>query len=86
MTVLDLQQVSPKLLSAKDLELAVPGTYKAGAPVIRIKSFNPTLNVITSKQRPRKLIINGSDGNEYMFLLKGTNNTPQFPCQLDDFF
>lgn len=28
------------------------------------------LHVITSKQRPRKLTIHGSDGAEYMFLLK----------------
>ncbi len=73
MTQLELQQVSPKLLQAKDLELSVPGTYRAGQPVIRIKSFNPTLHVISSKQKPRKAIINGSDGAEYMFLLKGIN-------------
>jgi len=27
--------------------------------------------VISSKQRPRKLTIHGGDGAEYMFLLKG---------------
>ena len=35
-----------------------------------IASFAPQLHVITSKQRPRKLTIHGSDGAEYMFLLK----------------
>jgi len=35
------------------------------------------LNVIGSKQRPRKLIINGSDGAEYMFLLKGHEDLRQ---------
>ena len=29
LTVLELQHVSPKLLEARDLELAVPGTYLA---------------------------------------------------------
>ena len=52
------------------LELAVPGTYIAGAPVVTIAAFAPQLTVITSKQRPRKLTIHGSDGAEYMFLLK----------------
>lgn len=54
------------------LELAVPGTYLAGEPVVTIASFAPQLHVITSKQRPRKLTIYGSDGAEYMFLLKVT--------------
>ena len=52
------------------LELAVPGTYMAGQPVVTIAAFAPQLTVITSKQRPRKLTIHGSDGAEYMFLLK----------------
>lgn len=48
----------------------MPGTYLAGEPVVTIASFAPQLHVITSKQRPRKLTIHGSDGAEYMFLLK----------------
>ena len=42
----------------------------AGTPVVTIAAFAPQLTVITSKQRPRKLTIHGSDGAEYMFLLK----------------
>lgn len=52
------------------LELAVPGTYLAGEPVVTITAFAAQLHVITSKQRPRKLTIQGSDGAEYQFLLK----------------
>lgn len=52
------------------LELAVPGTYLSGEPVVTIAAFAPQLHVITSKQRPRKLTIHGSDGAEYVFLLK----------------
>jgi len=48
----------------------VPGTYIAGEPVVTIAAFAPQLHVITSKQRPRKLTIHGSDGAEYVFLLK----------------
>lgn len=57
-------------LCLQGLELAVPGTYMAGTPVVTIAAFAPQLTVITSKQRPRKLTIHGSDGAEYMFLLK----------------
>jgi FKBP12-rapamycin complex-associated protein len=72
LTELDLSYVSPKLVLAKNLEVAVPGTYKSGEPIIKIASFDPTLSVITSKQRPRKFTMKGSDGKDYQYLLKGT--------------
>lgn len=97
------------MLECRNLELAVPGTYRAGktsvqvvfffsfhffldpsrltktsiqfhipdSPVVTIKSFAPQLVVITSKQRPRKLTIHGSDGEEYAFLLKGHEDLRQ---------
>ncbi|EGC32838.1 protein kinase, atypical group [Dictyostelium purpureum] len=77
MSSLELQYVSPKLLNSNNMELAVPGTYKAGEPIVRIQSFSPTLSVIPSKQRPRKLTIIGSDGLEYTFLLKGHEDLRQ---------
>eukprot|EP01132_Coremiostelium_polycephalum_P005602 gene5602-6970_t len=77
MLTLELQYSSPKLLMAQDMELAVPGTYRAGEPIIRIQSFSPTLTIIQSKQRPRKLTIIGSDGLEYTFLLKGHEDLRQ---------
>ena len=36
-----------------------------------------SLKVIESKQRPRKLTIRGSDGNDYAFLLKGHEDLRQ---------
>ena len=77
LTVLELQHVSPKLLEARDLELAVPGTYHADAPVTRIRSFARSMTVIASKQRPRKLTISGSDGSKHAFLLKGHEDLRQ---------
>ncbi|KAI9327967.1 armadillo-type protein [Obelidium mucronatum] len=77
LTTLELQYVSPKLLAAKNLDLAVPGTYKSGEAVVRIDSFFPILTVITSKQRPRRLSIKGSNGVEYQFLLKGHEDLRQ---------
>ncbi|KAB2095069.1 hypothetical protein ES319_A01G009900v1 [Gossypium barbadense] len=77
LTTLDLQSVSPELVECRDLELAVPGTYRAESPVVTIASFAHQLDVITSKQRPRKLTIHGSDGEDYAFLLKGHEDLRQ---------
>jgi FKBP12-rapamycin complex-associated protein len=77
MTSLELPYCSPKLLAAKDLDLAVPGTYRSGQEIVRIMSFETTLGVISSKQRPRKLVISGSDGIPYSFLLKGHEDIRQ---------
>lgn len=77
LTSLELQLVSPKLLACENLELAVPGTYEPNLPIICIKHVQKSLQVITSKQRPRKLSIFGSDGKEYQFLLKGHEDLRQ---------
>ncbi|PSN67313.1 ARM repeat-containing protein [Corynespora cassiicola Philippines] len=74
---LELQYVSPKLKEARDLELAVPGTYHVGKPVIRICAFDPVATVIQSKQRPRKLDIRGSDGKTHTHILKGHEDIRQ---------
>ncbi|CAF0752879.1 unnamed protein product [Brachionus calyciflorus] len=77
MTSLELNYVSPRLMVSRDLELAVPGTYEPNKPIIRIKAFNANIQVITSKQRPRKISIFGSNGCEYVFLLKGHEDLRQ---------
>ncbi|KAL2916207.1 phosphatidylinositol kinase-related protein kinase tor1 [Polyrhizophydium stewartii] len=69
---IDMQSVSPRLLEAKDLGLAVPGSHKSGEQVVRIASFLPKMSVLSSKQRPRRICIRGSDGKEHPFLLKGS--------------
>jgi serine/threonine-protein kinase mTOR len=55
----------------------VPGSYTPGQELIRISSIQTNLQVITSKQRPRKLCVRGSNGKEYMFLLKGHEDLRQ---------
>ncbi|XP_053376740.1 serine/threonine-protein kinase mTOR-like [Mercenaria mercenaria] len=77
LTSLELQYVSPKLLRCQDLELAVPGTYDPKQPVIKIRRVQSSLAVITSKQRPRKISVFGSNGQEYQFLLKGHEDLRQ---------
>ncbi|KIJ55748.1 hypothetical protein M422DRAFT_24274 [Sphaerobolus stellatus SS14] len=77
LTTLDLQYVSPELLKARNLELAVPGTYLSGREPIRIASFATKLTVIASKQRPRRLSLKGSDGRDYQYVLKGHEDLRQ---------
>ena len=74
---LELTFVSPKLKEAKNLELAVPGTYQSGKPIVRIVNFDPIFNVIPSKQRPRKMVLLGSDGVSYNYALKGHEDIRQ---------
>lgn len=75
LTNLELQHCSPKLLECTNLELAVPGSYNPTQPIVKIHSVHSTLQVIASKQRPRKLTVKGSDGRDFTFLLKGNNST-----------
>lgn len=77
LSTLELANVGPRLLAVQNLSLAVPGTYKAGAPIVRIQSFDPKVTVLTSKQRPRKVTIRGSDARAYPFLLKGHEDLRQ---------
>lgn len=74
---LDLQYVSPKLLAMRDLELAVPGTYQSGKPIVCITRFEQIVLVIASKQHPRRLKMKGSDGKTYQYLLKGHEDLRQ---------
>ena len=73
----ELRNVAPKLLSQENLEIAVPGTFKSNKPVVKITKFAQVLPVLASKQHPRKLHLNGSDGREYVFLLKGHEDIRQ---------
>ncbi|KAG0671444.1 phosphatidylinositol kinase- protein kinase tor1 [Maudiozyma exigua] len=75
--MLELQHVSPKLLAARNLKLAVPGTYKIGEEVITISHFESVVPVISSKQRPRKISTKGTDGKDYQYVLKGHEDIRQ---------
>ncbi|CCD24461.1 phosphatidylinositol kinase family protein NDAI_0D01470 [Naumovozyma dairenensis CBS 421] len=74
---LELPHVSPKLFNAHDLELAVPGTNILTKEIVKISSFEPVFSVISSKQRPRKVNILGSDGKQYQYVLKGHEDIRQ---------
>jgi len=77
LTKLELAQCSPALSRAKSLELGVPGSYRVDGSYVNIEKFIPKVEVITSKQRPRKITLRGSDGKDYVFLLKGHEDLRQ---------
>ncbi|KAJ5242888.1 uncharacterized protein N7469_001215 [Penicillium citrinum] len=77
LSILDLKYVSPRLKDCSDLDLAVPGTYQSGRPIIRIMSFDPILHVLQTKKRPRRMTLKGSNGSSYMYALKGHEDIRQ---------
>jgi FKBP12-rapamycin complex-associated protein len=77
LTTLELDQCSPALYTARNLELGVPGSYRVDGSYVKIQRFIPDVQVITSKQRPRKITMRGNDGKDYVFLLKGHEDLRQ---------
>lgn len=77
LTKLELSQCSPALFNARNLELGVPGSYRVDGSYVKIERFVPNVQVINSKQRPRKITLRGSDGQNYVFLLKGHEDLRQ---------
>ena len=68
---LSMFNVAPDLFLLRNTSIAVPGTYEPSKPKTLIKQFDPTLEIYNSKQRPRFLVIYGSDGSRHKSLLKG---------------
>ena len=77
LTKLELSRCSPALTGAMNLELGVPGSYRVDGSYVKIHKFVPKVQVITSKQRPRKITMRGSDGLDYVYLLKGHEDLRQ---------
>jgi serine/threonine-protein kinase mTOR len=59
------------------MDIAVPGTFRSDRKIVKIQKFASVLPVLSSKQHPRKMQVYGSDGREYMFLLKGHEDIRQ---------
>ena len=77
MVVLHLSDVAPDL---QDLTwtLSIPGTYSPfQTEQVCIDRIVGEIQVLSTKQHPRKLTIEGTDGNRYIFLLKGHEDLRQ---------
>jgi hypothetical protein len=62
---------------ASNLQLSIPGKYRSNSDMVRIARFSADLQVISSKQRPRRLTLLGTDGQNYGYLLKANEDLRQ---------
>ncbi|KAI8975372.1 hypothetical protein BDF20DRAFT_836780 [Mycotypha africana] len=71
--VLELNQISPYLSELRDAPIGMPGISQNadvdGACFIR--SFDTSVIVLPTKTKPKKLNLNGSNGQKYTYLFKG---------------
>eukprot|EP00210_Caulerpa_lentillifera_P007080 g6773.t1 len=75
--VLHLSDAAPDLLD-RSMSVAIPGTYSPfQTEQVCIDRIVPEIQVMKTKQRPRQLTIEGNDGNNYIFLLKGHEDLRQ---------
>ncbi|GMH39239.1 hypothetical protein BSKO_07137 [Bryopsis sp. KO-2023] len=65
---LKMQDVSPKLMNLKDTEIPMPGYHVDNVTVC---GFGEDVLVLSTKTRPKKLEMMGSDGQKHTYLLKG---------------
>ena len=75
MQTIQLVDSSPNLSLIKNSEVAVPGMHSYNNQFVKIVSFGETYSIINSKQRPKKIFINGNNGETYTFLLKAHEDT-----------
>ncbi|KAJ3672785.1 hypothetical protein LUZ60_006159 [Juncus effusus] len=70
-----VSEVSPQLASLSGSEIPMPGFEKQSAMdspgSITVSSFCEQLSVLSTKTKPKKLVMCGSDGQKYTYLLKG---------------
>ncbi|WWD22809.1 hypothetical protein CI109_107303 [Kwoniella shandongensis] len=73
---LQIGSTAPKLLTLRDCILTVPGQYDPHLKLddqAFIDGFHPAIDIVASKQLPRKLVIHSYSIN-YTFLLKGNED------------
>jgi len=73
---LNLKSISPKLYNFKNFKISIPSINKKNSNIY-ISYIHPILEVLKTKQHPRKLIMNGTDNKKYIFLLKGHEDLRQ---------
>ncbi|EPY18889.1 FKBP12-rapamycin complex-associated protein [Strigomonas culicis] len=70
--VLKMEFCSPKLFEARELVIGIPDARSADeGAVAKIYSFQNDVNVIASKQRPKRIGIITNEGKNQKYLLKG---------------
>lgn len=71
-----LKDASPYLANLPNKTIFVPGTSgDATNPPVLIQYFEQDISIMKSKQRPRKLVVHGKNGEKIKFLLKAHEDT-----------
>ena len=65
---LNLPEISPALANLKETLIPLPGQELT---TINVKQFEPTLNILPTKTKPKKIKIKANDGKYYTYLFKG---------------
>ncbi|MBA0677143.1 hypothetical protein Goari_018564 [Gossypium aridum] len=81
---ISLGEVAPQLAMLSSSDVPMPGLEKQVTPfesdraltsalhgIVTIASFSEHLTILSTKTKPKKLVILGSDGKAYTYLLKG---------------
>lgn len=76
-TTYSLADISPRLAAMTNSDIPMPAIHGAGDAaglghpgILTIASFGDHVTVLTTKTRPKRLRMGGSDGATYSFLLK----------------
>ncbi|XP_019057389.1 PREDICTED: uncharacterized protein LOC104807342 [Tarenaya hassleriana] len=81
---ISLKEVAPNLGRLSSIDIPMPGLEKqvpsresdvhlsaSHRGIVTISSFSDHMTIIPTKTRPKKLVMDGSDGKKYTYLLKG---------------
>ncbi|CAG8689254.1 4251_t:CDS:10, partial [Acaulospora morrowiae] len=67
---LKLTDISPFLSAINSSQIAMPG-LPSHHDSVTIQSFDDAVVILPTKTKPKKLILRGSDGKQYVYLFKG---------------
>jgi len=83
-SIISLSEVAPQLALLSSSDVPMPGFEKQNSMLdssrnptadirglVTISSFCEQLTILSTKTRPKKLVLQGSDGQNYTYLLKG---------------
>ena len=68
---INIEEASSRLAALRSSRVCLFGLYNPRGETVSIEQFRNEVQIISSKQRPKKLVLVGSDGKEYNYLLKG---------------
>ncbi|KAM0938032.1 putative non-specific serine/threonine protein kinase [Dioscorea sansibarensis] len=81
---ISLSEVAPRLALLSSSDVPMPGLEKQNSvfhlfenpsigtqSIITVSSFSEKLTILSTKTRPKKVVLRGSDGQNYPYLLKG---------------